>query len=86
MTDPPWILSTESYRTITGANSQSPVLRWFLNSMIAATANAPLILVTASMAAYALARMSFRGKNIMFAVIIATLFTPRSCSSCRTPC
>ena len=75
-----WIpreFSTEAYQTILGANSQSPVLRWFLNSMIAATANTLLILVTASMAAYALARMEFRGKNIMFGVIIATLFIPQ---------
>ncbi len=74
-----WIpkeFSTEAYRTIMGANSQSPVLRWFLNSLLAATANTLLILVTASMAAYALARMEFRGKKIMFAVIIATLFIP----------
>ena len=75
-----WIpreFSTEAYQTILGANSQSPVLRWFLNSMIAATANTLLILITASMAAYALARMEFRGKNIMFAIIIATLFIPQ---------
>jgi multiple sugar transport system permease protein len=35
-----------------------------------------LVLATASMAAYALARMNFRGKNILFATIIATLFIP----------
>jgi hypothetical protein len=60
-----WIpkeFSTEGYSTILNSNSQSPALRWFLNSMIAGLANTGLILVTASMAAYALARMEFRGK------------------------
>jgi multiple sugar transport system permease protein len=52
------------------------VLRWFLNSMLAATGQAVLILVVASMAAYALARMDFRGKNVIFGMIIATLFVP----------
>lgn len=75
-----WIpreFSTEAYSTVLSPGSQSPVLRWFLNSMIAATANTLLILITASMAAYALARMEFPGKNIMFVVIIGTLFIPQ---------
>jgi multiple sugar transport system permease protein len=48
-----------------------------MNSLVAATAHAALVLVTASMAAYALARMNFRGKNVLFAVIISTLFIPQ---------
>jgi multiple sugar transport system permease protein len=78
---PNWIpeeFTTESYSKIfkTG-ESQTPVLRWFLNSMVAATAHTILVLVTASMAAYALARMNFRGRNVLFATIIATLFVPQ---------
>jgi multiple sugar transport system permease protein len=77
---PSWIPKTfsgEGYSTILTTSSQTPVLKWFVNSMVAATANALLILITASMAAYALARMSFRGKRIMFALIVATLFIPQ---------
>ncbi len=77
---PQWIpqaFSDEGYSTVLTTSTQTPVLRWFLNSMIAATANTLLILVTASMAAYALARMHFRGRNILFAAIIATLFIPQ---------
>ena len=78
---PNWIpeeFTTESYSTIfkTG-ESQTPVLRWFLNSMAAASAHTILVLVTASMAAYALARMNFLGRKILFATIIATLFIPQ---------
>jgi multiple sugar transport system permease protein len=77
---PNWIpeeFTTESYKTIfkTG-ESQTPVLRWFLNSMVAASAHTVLVLVTASMAAYALARMNFPGRKVLFATIIATLFIP----------
>ena len=68
--------SNEGYSTILNSNSQSPALIWFLNSMIAGLAHTALILVTASMAAYALARMEFRGRNILFGAIISTLFIP----------
>jgi multiple sugar transport system permease protein len=78
---PSWIpknFTTEAYSTIfrTG-ESQTPVLRWFLNSMVAASAQTVLVLVTASMAAYALARIDFPGRNLLFAAIITTLFIPQ---------
>jgi multiple sugar transport system permease protein len=77
---PNWIpqdFSGEGYSTILTTATQTPVLRWFINSLVAATAHAALVLVTASMAAYALARMNFRGKNVLFALIISTLFIPQ---------
>lgn len=74
-----WIpqdFSVEGYREIFNASSDNPVLRWFMNSMLAALAHTALVLVTAAPAAYALARMQFRGKGLMFAMIISTLFIP----------
>ena len=75
---PTWIPSMptfDAYSSILGS-AGTPVLRWFGNSMIAATANAVLVVATAALAAYPLARMSFRGKNIVFGLIIGTLFIP----------
>ena len=75
---PTWIpktFTTEGYSFILNA-AQTPVLRWFVNSLLAALAQAALVLVTASMAAYALARMEFRGKRLLTGLIIATLFVP----------
>ena len=68
--------STDAYGTVTGTGTETPVLRWFTNSMIAATLHAFLVVATSAMAAYALARMEFRGKKIVFGMIIATLFVP----------
>src|SRR5690242_15989810 len=51
---PTWIPRTptlEAYRTVLGTEG-TPVLRWFANSMLAATANALLVVVTSSLAAY----------------------------------
>jgi multiple sugar transport system permease protein len=57
-------------------SSGTPVLRWFANSMLAATANAAIVVLTAALAAYALARMDFRGRKVVFGIIVATLFVP----------
>jgi multiple sugar transport system permease protein len=65
----------EGYQKILDA-PQTPVAQWFLNSMIAATAQTLLVLVVATMAAYALARLTFPGKRIVTAAILATLFVP----------
>jgi multiple sugar transport system permease protein len=66
--------STEAYTTL--ASGQQPVFRWFLNSLAAAALQTVIILVTASMAAYALARLEFWGKRIVFGLIVATLLVP----------
>jgi multiple sugar transport system permease protein len=76
---PSWIpapFSLDAYKTLLAGSGETPVLRWFANSILAATLHALLVVMTASMAAYALARMEFRGKRIVFAMIIATLFVP----------
>ena len=64
-----------SYQRILEA-SQTPVLRWFLNSLVAASLQTLLVLATASLAAYALARLDFPGKKAVTGVVLATLFIP----------
>jgi multiple sugar transport system permease protein len=77
--EPTWIPkepSTAAFDAILSRSEQTPVFRWFLNSMIAALAQATLVVVTAAMAAYALARMEFRGRGVITAMILSTLFIP----------
>jgi multiple sugar transport system permease protein len=76
--DPQWIpgpATIEAYRHIL-TSTDSPVFLWLLNSLIAATAHAVLVLATATPAAYALARLEFRGRGVLFGGIVATLFIP----------
>ena len=76
---PTWVPSdpsTEGFSAIINTTEQTPVFRWFVNSMIAALAQATIVVITASMAAYALARLEFRGKRLLTALIISTLFIP----------
>ena len=58
------------------ADEQNPVYLWLINSLLSAAGHAVVVLITAAMAAYPLARMNFRGKNVIFAIIIGTLFVP----------
>jgi multiple sugar transport system permease protein len=65
-----------AYDVILTTGGQNPVLRWAINSLAAATMHSILVVVVASMAGYALARMEFRFKRTIFAIIVATLFVP----------
>ena len=67
---------TESYETLTRPGSASPILRWFANSLLSATLHALLVVATAAPAAYALARMQFPGRRLVFGLIVGTLFIP----------
>jgi multiple sugar transport system permease protein len=68
-------ISLEAYQTLL-TSGQQPIFLWLWNSFAAATLQTVLILVTASMGAYALARLDFPGKKLVFGAIIATLLVP----------
>ena len=70
----PWDVG--AYRTLFGSGSANPVLRWFVNSLFAAAANSALIVAVDAAAAYALARLDFPGKKMIFASVITTIFLP----------
>ena len=65
-----------SYQALLQPGTQTPVLRWFLNSLLAGLLNTALILAVAAPAAYALARMKFRGKKPIFGAVVGTIFVP----------
>jgi len=52
------------------------ILRWTLNSLIVSTGATLLVLLLDSLAGYALARMQFAGRGVIFAVILSMLFVP----------
>jgi len=51
-------VTTEAYRTVLTTSLQTPVLRWFFNSLAAGVINAVLVVTVDALAAYALARTS----------------------------
>jgi len=56
--------------------SELPFARLFLNSVVFAGGVTAISVFLDSMAAYALARLSFPGKNLAFVLVIATLMVP----------
>jgi len=70
----PHPFTLNAYQTL--ASGQQPIFLWFLNSLAAGVLQTVLILITASAGAYALARLEFAGKKIVFGVIVATLLVP----------
>lgn len=58
------------------AMAAAPLGRFLLNSLFVASAITLFQIITAVLAAYALARMEFAGKKIFFALIIATMMVP----------
>ena len=53
-----------------------PIARYFLNSMFLAAFGVSLPVILCSMAAFPLARMNFKGKQLVFMVIIGTMMIP----------
>jgi multiple sugar transport system permease protein len=76
--NPNWIPvdpTLENFQSIF-ADPTLPVSRWFLNSLFIAVVFTSLILIIDALAGYAYARMEFRGRNLLFGLLLATLVMP----------
>jgi len=58
------------------ADPTLPIARWFFNSLVIAIVFTSLTLLISALAAYAYARMEWRGRRPMFALLLATLVVP----------
>ncbi|HLI61512.1 MAG TPA: carbohydrate ABC transporter permease [Solirubrobacteraceae bacterium] len=56
--------------------SASDIGRWYINSAIVSVLVTVFTVITASMAGYALSRQKFRGKNLLYAAILAGIMIP----------
>ena len=59
------------------AFSAVPLARYFLNTLIFTLATTALMLVVIVLAAYALARLDFKGKNLVFTFFLALMMAGR---------
>ncbi|GGM83141.1 carbohydrate ABC transporter permease [Dactylosporangium sucinum] len=66
-------LTADNFGKVT---DQVPYYRFFLNSIVVSTTITVAQLLTCSTAAYAFARLNFRGKGVLFAVVIGSLMIP----------
>jgi multiple sugar transport system permease protein len=63
----------ESYRTLFAAGD---IWNWYVASAVTSTVTVVLTVLFASMAAYALSRLRFRGRNVVFLLIILGIMVP----------
>lgn len=67
--DPQWGNYVEAWQA-------APFAQYFLNTLIVCSGIVLGVLVTTILAAYAFARLQFRGKNAIFALFLATMMIP----------
>lgn len=71
-----WLPSQWLFSNYAEALNAAPFGRFFLNSLIVAAAETLGILLTASLAGYAFARLNFRGREPIFLLCLATMMIP----------
>lgn len=69
----PTPFTVENYTAIL---SSSLIPRWFLNSTIVSISHTALVIFVSALAAYAFARINFKGKGIVFPLVLAVLMIP----------
>lgn len=69
-----WV--TTNYTSLLIDNTSTPLLRWFMNSLVISISNTLLVLVVVSLSAFAYSRLDFRGKNKLFFFLLATMMFP----------
>jgi len=73
---PVWIPSSWRWVNYREAMSAAPFGRYFVNTIIYAGAVTFSNLLFCSMAAYAFARLQFRGRNVLFLLVLGTMMIP----------
>ncbi len=75
----PWPATLVHYGEVLFSSSRTARIgRAFLNSAIISVGTVILVVLTSAMAAYPLARMRFRGRNLIFAVLVGSLMIPNA--------
>lgn len=68
-----WV--NENYKEILASNT-APIFLWFRNSVFISTVHTLCMLLISSLAAYAFARLEFRGRDSIFWGLMATMMFP----------
>lgn len=73
---PQWIPNPVRWQNYTEALTSAPFERYFLNTLIIVLLNQLGILFTTSLAGYSFARLRFKGRELMFTVLLGTIMLP----------
>ncbi len=73
-----WIPSTWVWSNYADVFHQAPVWRWMLNTLIICTLAVISVVLSSSLVSFSFARLRFRGKNWLFALVMGTYLLPGS--------
>lgn len=66
----------DTYIAVLSDTRSTPVLRWFVNSLVVSVGSTFLVLLLDAMAAYGYARMRFKCRNVIFTLLMFTMMIP----------
>ncbi|GKS81342.1 sugar ABC transporter permease [Ligilactobacillus pabuli] len=69
-----WILT--NYTRLLQNTANTPVFRWFWNSIVISGGSTILVLVVTSLSAFAFSRLRFKGKEPLFIFLLSTMMFP----------
>ncbi len=73
---PEWLPSRVTGEAYSSVLSAGEIIKWFVNSTIVSVAVTLLTILTSAWAAYAFARLPFRGRSFLYALTIAGIMVP----------
>jgi multiple sugar transport system permease protein len=75
----PWPMTAEHYQEVLFSSSRTARIgRAFANSLVIALGTVAIVVITAAMAAYPLARMRFAGRDVVFTLVVGSLMIPNA--------
>jgi multiple sugar transport system permease protein len=72
-----WLIDNPTLESFRSVIANGDILNWYAASFITSTAVAAATVLTGSMAAYALSRLRFRGKQLVFWFVLAGIMIPQ---------
>jgi multiple sugar transport system permease protein len=71
-----WLIQDPTFAAFKRTLTETDILRWYVASFITSAMTAIFTVIAASLAAYALSRLTFRYKNVVFWFILAGIMIP----------
>ncbi len=73
---PTWIPHPLTFNSFTYVFKNSPILRWYLNSVFTSLVITVVVIILTMFCAYALSQLNFRGKRLLFLFFLAGFMIP----------
>ena len=73
---PKFFTTTPTFKNYIDAFTEVPLSRYFLNTLFFTLVTTALMLIVITLAAFAFARLNFRGKNIAFTLFLSLMMLP----------